>query len=143
MKLKTVKGVVMNHKKIIRIKKKYHLVTRIRRMNPYRRMMAKAPGHKTFKNVLNRNFRQRSPYKAFCTDITYLPFQNKPVYLSAVKDIASREIVAWHLSKGLSMDVVLGTIEDMRRNKAIPSLKDVLIHSDQGVIMSVLNMYTN
>lgn len=54
------------------------------------------------------------------------------VYLSAVKDIASREIVAWHLSKNLSIDVVLNTIDSMKSNPRIPSLQDTLIHSDQG-----------
>jgi hypothetical protein len=34
MKLSTEKGLIMNHKKIIRIKDKYSLITKIRRVNP-------------------------------------------------------------------------------------------------------------
>ena len=34
MKLRTEKKVIMNHKKIIRIKNKYYLFTKIRRVNP-------------------------------------------------------------------------------------------------------------
>lgn len=133
MKLKADRGIVMNHKKIIRIKNKYHLLTKIRRRNPYKYIMRRTEHHKTFRNRLNRKFRQISPYSTFCTDITYLPFNSRMVYLSAVKDIASREIVAWHLSNNLSIGIALNTIENMKKNQNIPSLKDVLIHSDQGV----------
>jgi transposase InsO family protein len=53
-------------------------------------------------------------------------------YLSAIKDIASREIVGWSLSRHLQMDIVLNTVKYMKKNPAIVSLKNVLIHSDQG-----------
>jgi putative transposase len=53
-------------------------------------------------------------------------------YLSAVKDIASREIVAWNLSRHLHMDLVSDTIKYMENNKDVTSLKNILIHSDQG-----------
>ena len=53
-------------------------------------------------------------------------------YLSAVKDVASREIVAWNLSLHLQMDIVFETIANMKANRAISSFKDILIHSDQG-----------
>ncbi len=126
-------GIVMNHKKIIRIKKKYHLITRIRRRNPYKMILKKNESHRTFKNILNREFRQHKPYRSFCTDITYLPFHSKMIYLSAVKDIASREIVAWHLSNNLSLDIALKTIVQMKTNMKIPSVKNALMHSDQGI----------
>lgn len=132
MKLNDEKGATMNHKKIIRIKNKYNLITKIRRRNPYRAIMKKTKEHRTFENILNRNFKQQNPHKVFCTDITYLPFNSRIAYLSAVKDIASGEIVAWNLSPHLQMDIVFGTIENMKSNQAIASLKDILIHSDQG-----------
>ncbi|MFH1894838.1 MAG: IS3 family transposase, partial [Patescibacteria group bacterium] len=126
------RGITMNHKKIVRIKNKYNLVTKIRRRNPYREIFKKTIEHRTFRNVLNRNFKQDSPRKVFCSDITYLSFSGNMAYLSAVKDIASREIVAWNLSRHLQMDLVSETIKNMENNKDVPSLKDVLMHSDQG-----------
>ncbi len=132
MKLKTIKNTAMNHKKIIRIKNKYNLVTKIRRRNPYKDIMKKTKEHRTFENILNREFKQSIPQKVFCTDITYLFFNNRIAYLSVIKDIASCEIVAWNLSQHLQMDLVLNTIENMKNNKNISSLKDILIHSDQG-----------
>jgi len=126
------KKITMNHKKITRIKNKYMLITKIRRKNPYKAIMKKTREHRTFGNILDRNFKQADPQKVFCTDITYLPFNQKIAYLSAVKDIASREIVAWNLSLHLQMDIVLDTVKNMRNNPGMATLENVLIHSDQG-----------
>lgn len=125
------KQITMNHKKIIRIMNKYHLICRIRRRNPYKDIMKKSLEHRTCENVLARKFDQSIPFKTFCTDITYIPFNHRFAYLSAIKDIASGEIVSWKLSKHLEMDIVLGTLENLKNNVPVP-LKDVLIHSDQG-----------
>lgn len=132
MKLKSNKNINMNHKKITRIKNRYNLITKIRRRNPYKEIMKKTQEHRTFKNILDRNFEQHIPQKVFCTDITYLFFNNMIAYLSVVKDIASREIVAWSLSKHLGMNVVFDTIENMKNNTNISSFKDAMVHSDQG-----------
>jgi len=37
-------GVIMNHKKIKRIMKKYNIVTKVRKKNPYRMIMKKNTG---------------------------------------------------------------------------------------------------
>jgi len=126
MKLK----VHMNHKKIVRIKNKYGLITKIRRINPYKNIMKKTMEHRTFENVLNRKFDQNITYKTLCTDITYLPFNHRMAYLSAVKDIASGEIVGWNTSQNLQVDIVIKTLENLNAN--VGSLKDTMIHSDQG-----------
>ena len=42
----------MNHKKIIRIKNKYGLITKIRRINPYKAIMKKTLEHRTCENIL-------------------------------------------------------------------------------------------
>jgi transposase InsO family protein len=125
-------GVTMNHKKIARIKNKYNLATKIRRRNPYREIFKKTIEHRTFGNILNRDFKKDSPRKVFCSDITYLPFGEGVAYLSVVKDIASREIVAWNLSRHLHIDLVSDMVKNMENNENIPCLRNALIHSDQG-----------
>jgi transposase InsO family protein len=112
--------IIMNHKKIIRIMKKYHLFTRIRRRNPYKAIMKKSLGHRIFENKLNREFRQGIPFRVFCTDITYVPLNHRFAYLSVIKDIASGEVVAWNLSMHLEMDLVTETIENRRYPRASP-----------------------
>ncbi len=129
------KGVMMNHKKIIRIMKAYHLTAKIRRANPYRQQVRRTQEHRTFNNELNREFKPGIPFKAFCTDITYLPYSRRMAYLSAIKDIGSGEIVGWHLSQHMEMDLVTGTIEKMKKNDSLrlESFRNILIHSDQGL----------
>jgi transposase InsO family protein len=103
MHLKRQEKVIMNHKKIIRIMRKYGLVVKIRRRNPYKAIMKKTAEHRIFENKLDRQFLQTIPYKVFCTDITYMPFGGRFAYLSVAKDIASGEIMAWHLLPHLTM----------------------------------------
>lgn len=132
MGLKEDKRIIMNHKKIIRIMKKYGLVCKIRRRNPYKAIMKKTQEHRTFENLMNREFVQESPYKFFSTDITYMFYKGGLAYLSVVKDIASKEVVAWELSRHIDMHLVLNTVEYLKNNKNIRSFKNVMIHSDQG-----------
>lgn len=132
MKLFTNKGIIMNHKKIQRIKIKYHLFTKIRKINPYKAIMKKTQEHRTFENLLQREFKPTVPYRAFGTDITYLPFNHRMAYLSAVKDFADGEVVAWNLTQHLTMDIVTNTVLNLKSNLSIPSLNGILIHSDQG-----------
>lgn len=117
----------MNHKKIQRIMRKYDLVTKVRKRNPYKAIMQKRLEHRVFPNILDRAFDQTVPFTVFCTDITYIPFQSAFAYLSVVKDIASGEVVAWNLSNGLEEDLVLDTIRNIPRVS-----DDAMIHSDQG-----------
>ncbi len=118
----------MNHKKIQRIMRKYDLITKVRRKNPYKQIMKKRLEHRTFPNLLKRHFNQSLPYKVLSTDITYVPFQNEFVFLSVVKDIASGEVVAWKMSRGLEMTLVTDTVGQLPRDLC----KNAMIHSDQG-----------
>ena len=118
----------MNHKKIQRIMRKYGLRTKVRRKNPYKQMMKKNLEYRIFPNKLEREFCQAVPFKVFCTDITYLPFQSHFAYLSVIKDIATGEVVAWNLSLSLEVALVTETLKNMR----LGSYEDIMIHSDQG-----------
>jgi len=118
----------MNHKKIQRIMRKYDLVTKVRRKNPYKAIMKKRLEHRIFPNKLQREFNQMVPFKVFCTDITYIPFQGGFVYLSVIKDIASGEVVAWNVSLYLDMNLVTETIKSLKMELC----EDAMIHSDQG-----------
>jgi len=127
MRLKRDHDIIMNHKKIIRIKKKYGLYTRVRRRNPYKMTMKKTREHSICENVLQREFVQHKPLTAGCTDITYLPFNNRFAYLSVLKDIATKEVLSWDIQLHLYMDLVLNTM-DMLDGRS----ENMLIHSDQG-----------
>lgn len=124
-------GVKMNHKKIKRIMRENNLRTKIRKRNPYKMIMKKTQEHRTFDNLLNRQFKQTIPGRVLCTDITYLYYgHGRKAYLSVIKDIATKEIVSWQLSINLTMKFVLDSIDDLKNINFINS--QTMIHSDQG-----------
>lgn len=127
MRLKRDKNIIINHKKIIRIKNKHRLFTKLRRKNPYKMIMKKTQEHRTCENILQREFKQEKPQTTCCTDITYIPFNHRFAYLSVLKDIATKEILSWNIQLHLYMELVLDTIRGLDDN-----LKGMLIHSDQG-----------
>ena len=79
-------------------------------------IMKKSLEHRTVENKLNRNFDQCAPFRILCTDITYLFFNHRVAYLSVIKDIATGEVVAWHLTMHLEMGLVLETVEKLKQN---------------------------
>jgi transposase InsO family protein len=129
MRLLHDRGLIMNHKKIIRLMKKCQLFVKIRVKNPYKYMAKKTQEHRIFANKLNREFNQLIPLKVLCTDITYLHFGGQLAYLSAVKDVASGEVVSWNISQSLGLSIVFNTIEKMKNRT---NFQNTIIHSDQG-----------
>jgi transposase InsO family protein len=131
MKLINEHSKKMNHKKIKRIMKKYNLITKVRRRNPYKDIARKTTEHRTFDNILDRNFKQTIPRKILCTDITYLHYgQGRKAYLQGIKDIASNEIISFELSNNLTMKFVLDSLDKIKSNQIMKN--ETLIHSDQG-----------
>jgi len=126
-------GGQMNHKRILRIMRKFGIVTKIRRQNAYRKTAKTTYEHKTVLNHLNRRFDQQEPGKVFVTDITYLRIRSgQPVYLSCVKDIATHEIMAHHVSANLHMELFLHTTNKLAKRLQENIHPEAMIHSDQG-----------
>ncbi len=126
-------GLVFNHKKIARIKRKYKLETKIRRKNKYRQFVKKKQEHETFPNLLNRNFRQEKPQRVYSTDITEVKYKGKKAYIAAVKDLCTREIVGKEVSNRIDLKLTNSAM-----NKALSKLNQqerssLMVHSDQGV----------
>ena len=128
-------GIVMNHKKISRLMKKYGLFCPIRKANPARRMAKAMKTSNYADNILNRQFEEYGPGYVFETDITYLFYGQKrsKAYLSVVKDGFTKQILAYVLSPSLEEDFVLETINQLYSKHKHNIHTDALIHSDQGV----------
>ncbi|MFP7202961.1 IS3 family transposase, partial [Lysinibacillus halotolerans] len=123
----------MNHKKILRLMSKFNLYSKVRRANPYRTLAKATEVHRQVPNHLNRQFKQDEPGKVFLTDITYLQYgSGQTAYLSCVKDVATREIVAYELSTSLKMDIVSRTLKKLEEFINDNLHPEAMIHSDQG-----------
>ena len=127
-------SVVYNLKRIRRIMNKYGIICPIRKANPYKRMMKATQEHRVVPNLLNREFKQGVPGKVLLTDITYLFYgKGQKAYLSAIKDGSTGELLAYHISERLTIDLATDTLKKLKKNKHFKKAKDALIHSDQGV----------
>ncbi len=125
--------IIFSRKKIQRIMRKYGIVCPYRKPNPYKKIAKATKEHQIVSNKLNREFKQAIPGKVLLTDITYLPYNgNYMAYLSTVKDASTNEILAYHVSDRITLDIATKTIHKLMNNKKINLHKDAFIHSDQG-----------
>jgi len=134
MRLERLNGVVMNHKKIRRIMRKFGLVATIRQANPYRKMAKATQEHRTCPNLLERQFDQGEPEKVLLTDITYMRYgSGQWAYLSCVKDGATKQILAHYLSSTLELSLVERTMTRLLKRLDGNIHPDAIFHSDQGM----------
>ena len=124
--------VVMNVKKIRRLMQKYNLNCPIRKANPYRRMAKAMKTNKVAENILNREFKEHGARTVMLTDITYIPFNQRFLYLSTILDAKTKQILAYRLSDSLEVSFVLDTVNDLIREHGISLTVETMIHSDQG-----------
>lgn len=126
-------NVEYNLKRIRRIMNKYAIICPIRKANPYKRMMKATQEHRVVPNLLNRQFRQEVPGKVLLTDITYLFYgKGQKAFLSTIKDSSTNEIVAYHVSDRITMDLATDTLLKLKKNRNFRKAENALIHSDQG-----------
>ena len=82
-------------------------------------------------NLLARDFSAETPDQVWLADVSYIPTGEGFLYLAAVKDLATRQIVGWsmadHLKAGLCVDALVMAI---RRHGPPPGL---VHHGDRGV----------
>jgi putative transposase len=139
-------GLLMNHKKVLRLMKKYNFLAKIREKNPYKQIQKATQEHNTASNLLNREFtgdassgdtsRHMIPYKILWTDITYLRLNNRWTYLSLLKDMISWEALGYKLSPHLGLSSVQDTLDQLRekaqKDRVLQEhLRWAYIHSDQ------------
>jgi len=73
--------------------------------------------HTIVPNLLNREFKQNVAGEALLTDITYLSYGvSNRVFLSTIKDGSTNEILAYKLSRNLTLDIATNTIENLVKN---------------------------
>lgn len=126
----------INHKKVLRLMKKYNLLAKIRRKNPYKQVQKVTQEHNTVPNLVNREFKIGMPYQKLWTDITYLRLNTRWTYLSLLKDMITWEALGHKLSPHLGLSSVQETLDQIEQ-KAVDDtilrkqLQWAYIHSDQ------------
>lgn len=109
--------------------KKLELKTSIRRKNKYKQGWVSGEEHRVSPNFLERQFNVDTKDTVYSTDITYLDYgKGSRAYLSAVKDLATKEVIHHTVSPGINLEVVVSGLEELFSKKP----KHLIMHSDQG-----------
>lgn len=126
-------GLNFSRSRIARIKKKYGLITRIRKKNHHRKWIRKQQEHQTHPNHLNREFDCKRADQVYLTDMTELHYgKNLKAYLTVFKDLATREIVSSQLSRSMDVAPVTEALKIAIKRLCPEQRRSLMVHSDQG-----------
>ena len=123
------KKIHRNPKTILRIMKKYELLSEIRRKRKWKQM-----GQQLYKyeNLLNRQFTADQPNRKWVTDISYIQTKQGTLYLSIIRDLYDNSIVAYKTGTSQTVNLVLDTIRLAMKQEKKKVTAELQLHSDQG-----------
>lgn len=120
-------GLVINHKAVLRITRKYNLLATPRKKR-FRHYEMDTYHH--YENILERDFSASRPNEKWVTDISYIQTDQGFLYLSVIKDLYDKSIVAYRYARQMPAKLVVDTIREAVKI-AKPSL-GLILHSDNG-----------
>ena len=123
------KDIHKNPKTILRVMKKYGLLSEIRRRRKWVNLGQQV--HK-YKNLLARQFRADRPNAKWVTDISYIHTKEGVLYLSMIRDLYDNSIVAYKTSSRQTVSLVLDTIRLAIKKEKKSVAAELQLHSDQG-----------
>ena len=126
--LKT-QNIFHNPKTVLRIMKKYDLLSEIRRRRKWQQMGRQL--HK-YQNLLNRDFHAEAPNRKWVTDISYIQTKQGTLYLSMIRDLYDNSIVAYKTAAQQTVNLVLDTVRQAVRREKKKVAAELRLHSDQG-----------
>lgn len=122
-------NIFRNPKTVLRIMKKYDLLSEIRRRRKWQQMGQQV--HK-YKNLLNREFHTDRPNSKWVTDISYIHTKQGVLYLSMIRDLYDNSIVAYKTGTQQTVNLVLDTIRLAMKWEKKAVAAELQLHSDQG-----------
>lgn len=121
-------GIHKNPKTVLRIMKKYGLLSEIRRPRKWKQLGQQV--HK-YENLLNRQFQADEPNRKWVTDISYIHTGEGVLYLSMIRDLYDNSIVAYQTASRQTVNLVLDTIRLAVKKEHVAAGR-LQLHSDQG-----------
>ena len=122
-------NIFRNPKTVLRIMKKYDLLSEIRRRRKWQQMGQQL--HK-YGNLLNRDFHADRPNHKWVTDISYIHTKQGVLYLSMIRDLYDNSIVAYKTGTQQTVNLVLDTIRLAMKQQKKAVAAELQLHSDQG-----------
>lgn len=116
----------VTQKRALRVMNKYGLHPPRRKIRKSTTTVSTSKHHYT--NLI-KELEISKPNHVWCSDLTYIKFRGKFVYLSTIKDIYTRRIMAARVGVRHDAELVLTTIQAaVNETNALPEI----FHSDQG-----------
>ena len=122
-------NIYCNQKTVLRIMKKYDLLSEIRRRRKWQQMGQQV--HK-YANLLNREFHADRPNSKWVTDISYIHTKQGVLYLSMIRDLYDNSIVSYKTGTQQTVNLVLDTIRLAMKREKKTVAAELQLHSDQG-----------
>ena len=119
------RNIFCNPKTVLRIMKKYDLLSEIRRRRKWQQV------HK-YKNLLNREFHADKPNSKWVTDISYIHTKQGVLYLSIIRDLYDNSIIAYKTGTQQTVNLVLDTVHQAMKQEKKRVAAELQLHSDQG-----------
>ena len=123
------RNIEKNPKTVLRVMKKYGLLSEIRRRRKWVNLGQQV--HK-YENLLARQFRADRPNAKWVTDISYIHTKEGVLYLSMIRDLYDNSIVAYKTATQQTVSLVLGTIRLAMEKEKKRVAAELQLHSDQG-----------
>ena len=123
------RNIEKNPKTVLRVMKKYGLLSEIRRRRKWVNLGQQV--HK-YENLLARQFRADRPNAKWVTDISYIHTKEGVRYLSMIRDLYDNSIVAYKTATQQTVSLVLDTIRLAMEKEKKRVAAELQLHSDQG-----------
>ena len=81
-------------------------------------------------NLLNRQFAPTAPNRVWVADITYIPTNESWLFLAAIKDLYTCEIVGWAMDKQMTKQLVIDALRAAYWRKKPKA--ELMHHSNRG-----------
>ena len=121
------KGIMINHKTVLRLMKSLSLksIIRVKKYKSY-----KGEHGRIAPNILTRNFKALQPNQKWATDVTEFNVSGKKLYLSPIIDLFNQEIISYELSERPNFNQVVAMLK--KSFKKLNNQDNLILHSDQG-----------
>ena len=119
-------GIHRNPKTVLRVMRKYNLLSVIRR----RRFYKYTEHLHRYENLWKQDFKADRPNQKWATDISYIHTKQGVLYLSIIRDLYDNSIVAYKTGTQQTVNLVLDTIKAAKKKEKVTA--ELQLHSDQG-----------
>jgi putative transposase len=124
------RGVACNRKTVAKYMKTAGIRSKV--VPPFRVVTTDSNhSHPVAENLVNRNFQPSGKNEIWLSDITYIPTGEGWLYLAAVEDLYTREIIGWSMSEQMESRLVVDALQMALSRSG--SGTNLIAHSDRGV----------